>query len=230
MKTDIFSKTYKRHAFIGFVGAIVFMIGDWFLFLYPGRQINRIADPVLQQMPLWRFIVSAWCGCVGMACMLFGFNSLYKLVAEFAGRKMKTFAAFGAIGAAGTALAHFNEGSLIPLIYKACYRMTSMENLEQICHSVRVWTVPIDIALIAFIYVQWIALYYLVLTRKVPLARVRLLIPVITLIIAGIFTTAFDGTMVAGFFAAFESLSEGMVYLLGMIVWDHIEKQRAILR
>lgn len=219
-------KKYERHALFGFIGSLIFMIGDWLLFLYPGRRINLMSDPIIEHMPLWRFIVSSWTGFIGMAFMLYGFNSLYKLVSGFAGNRMKAFATLGAIGAAGTALAHFNEGPLIPLVYKACYGMTTLEELEQICNSIRTWTAPIDIVMIGFIYVQWITLYYLVLTKKVPLARKWLLLPIITLALAGVFTMACDGTLIAGFFSAFESLSEGTIYLLVMFVWMNIAKKK----
>ena len=158
--------------------------------------------------------------------MLFGFNSLYKLVAEAAGKKMRIFTSLGAIGAAGTSLAHFNEGALIPLVYKACYELVPAEELEQICLQIRSWTAPVDIVLIAFIYVQWIALFYLVLTKKIPLARKWLLLPIITLALAGIFTSACDGTLASGFFSAFESLSEGTIYLLTMLTWRNTAKEK----
>ena len=39
------------NAILGFVGAVLFMIGDCLLYVYPGRDMNLDIDPIFAEMP-----------------------------------------------------------------------------------------------------------------------------------------------------------------------------------
>ena len=49
-----------KNAITGFVGAVLFMIGDCLLYIYPGRDAHIDIDPVFAVMPVWRFTASAF--------------------------------------------------------------------------------------------------------------------------------------------------------------------------
>lgn len=61
---------YSKSAITGFWGAVLFMIGDCLLYIYPGRDAHIDIDPVFAVMPVWRFTASAFLGFFGMALML----------------------------------------------------------------------------------------------------------------------------------------------------------------
>ena len=88
-KSDI--SINKRNAILGLFGGVAYMIGDCLLYIYPGRDPSAEIDPVFASMPVWRFTASAFFGLLGMAVMLFGFQSLDAMTKEVCGRKMQYF-------------------------------------------------------------------------------------------------------------------------------------------
>ncbi len=107
------------------------MIGDCLLYIYPGRDAHIDIDPVFAEMPVWRFTVSAFFGFMGMALMLFGFQSLYQMTKKVCGKRMQHFLLIGAAGVGGTAFAHFNLGSLMPLSGRGSYVYNGVDTLEE---------------------------------------------------------------------------------------------------
>ena len=72
----------ERNALLGFLGGVVFMIGDCLLYVYPGRDPALDIDPVFASMPAWRSNVSAFLGFIGMASLVCGKMYLHGNVPE----------------------------------------------------------------------------------------------------------------------------------------------------
>ena len=43
----------RRNAIIGLIGGVIFMIGDFLLYMFPGRNPDLDVDPVFAEMPVW---------------------------------------------------------------------------------------------------------------------------------------------------------------------------------
>ena len=215
----------KKNAITGFAGAVLFMIGDCLLYIYPGRDARIDIDPVFVDMPVWRFTVSAFLGFMGMALMLFGFQSLYLMTKKVCGKRMQHFLLIGAAGVGGTAFAHFNLGSLMPLAYKAILSSGgTAEMAEKSCQTIATWITPVDLVIIIALYVQFIVLGYMILSKKSGLSRWFILVSPIGAIALGIlWAVVFKGTVVEGSWGACESLGEGLMYIT---VWTYWKKQK----
>ena len=212
-----------KNAITGFVGAVLFMIGDCLLYIYPGRDAHIDIDPVFAVMPIWRFTASAFLGFFGMALMLFGFQSLYQMTKKVCGIRMQHFLLIGAAGVGGTAFAHFNLGSLMPLTYKAILLSGgTAEMSEKSCQTIATWLTPIDLVIIIALYVQFIVLGYMILSKKSGLSRWYILISPIGAILLGIlWALVFKGTSVEGAWGACESLGEGLMYITAWTYWKN---------
>lgn len=216
----------KRNAILGFVGAVLFMIGDCLLYVYPGRDMNLDIDPIFAEMPVWRFTVSTFCGFVGMAFMLFGFQSLYSMTQMVCGRTLQVLMIAGAAGVGGTAFAHFNLGSLMPLTYKAVLSAgESADIAEKACESMMVWITPIDIVIIIALYLQLIVLGYMILSGKSGLRRWYILVSPLGAVCFGLlWAVIFKGTLLEGGWGSCESLEEGLMYITAFSYWKKQEE------
>jgi len=214
----------QRNAILGFIGAVLFMLGDCLLYIYPGRNMQLDIDPVFETMPVWRFTTSAFFGFLGMAFMLFGYKSLYEMTKLVCGKKMQRFMLLGAAGVGGTAFAHFNLGSLLPLTYKAVLSAKgTVELAHKTCEAIMTWITPIDIVIIIALYVQFIVLGYMVLSGKSGLSRWFILVSPIGAIALGmIWQMIFKGTVLEGAWGACESLGEGLMYVTAFVYWKKI--------
>jgi len=215
----------KRNAILGFIGAVLFMVGDCLLYVYPGRNMNLDIDPIFAQMPVWRFTVSAFCGFFGMAFMLFGFQSLYSMAQKVCGKFMQFLLIIGVAGVGGTAFAHFNLGSLMPLTYKAVLATgESVGVAEKVCEAMIPWITPIDIVIIIALYIQFVVLGYMILSGKSGLKRWYILVSPIGAIGLGLlWSVIFKGTFLEGGWGTCESLGEGLMYLTAFAYWKKAE-------
>lgn len=215
------NKKYRSFGLLGLIGGVLFMIGDCLLFVYPDRDTALDVDPVFAEMPVWRFTVSALLGVIGMGFMLFGFQSLYAMTKAVCGKKMQTLALLGGAGAAGTALAHFNLGTLLPLAYKGILDSGGDAQLaENACMKIAKWVTPLDILLIVLLYVQFIVLLYMILSGKAKMSRWYFLLgPIGAAALGTVWKTVFAGSVISGAWGACESLGEGLMYLTAMIYW-----------
>ena len=216
----------KRNAITGFVGAVLFMIGDCLLYVYPGRDAHMDIDPVFAEMPVWRFTASAFLGFFGMALMLFGFQSLYQMTKKVCGAIMQKIMLIGGAGVGGTAFAHFNLGSLMPLTYKAILSNGgSVDLAEKSCQTMAGWITSIDLVIIIALYIQFIVLGYMIISKKSGLSRWYILVSPIGAIALGIlWSVIFKGTVLEGAWGACESLGEGYMYITA---WAYWKKQSA---
>ena len=222
MNSNKYSDNNKRNALLGFLGGVAFMIGDCLLYIYPGRYPAEDIDPVFAAMPAWRFTASAFLGILGMALMLFGFQSLYAMTREVCGKGMQRFMLIGGAGVAGVALAHFNLGSLLPLTYKAVIGAGgTAEMAADTCRAMSDWVTPIDIVLIAALYVQLIVLLYMILSGRSGLSKWFVLVGPFGAVAVGLlWSIVFRNTPLAAGWGSCESLGEGLMYLAAYAYWN----------
>ena len=217
----------KKRALIGFLGGVLFMAGDLLLYIFPGRDTELDVDPVFIDMPVWRFTGSAFLGLIGMALMLIGFQSFYAMTRKVCGKVMQGMMIVSSAGVAGTALAHFNLGSLMPLMYKAILSSGGSEDMAQkACGQVASWVTPIDLVIIIALYLQLIVLGYMVLSGKSGLKRIFILAgPVGTVTLGVVWKLVFKGTLAEGAWGSCESLGEGLMYLTVYMYWRKQKRQ-----
>ena len=72
-------KKYRNMAYMGIVGAVLFGVGDWLIYLYPGLKLENNIQPLWAEIPAYRFMGSAWCGIIGGIVMVL----FIRPVAEF---------------------------------------------------------------------------------------------------------------------------------------------------
>ena len=65
-------KKYRNMACMGIADAVLFGIGDWLIYLYPGLALESEIQPLWAEMPAYRFVASAWCRIFGGILMMFG--------------------------------------------------------------------------------------------------------------------------------------------------------------
>ena len=215
------SVSQKRNAIIGFIGGVIFMIGDFLLYMFPGRNPDLDVDPVFADMPVWRFTGSALCGFIGMALMLFGFQSLYGMTKRVCGKVLPKIMLIGAAGVGGTTLAHFNLGCLMPFTYKAMLSVgIDPELADQACQAIIPWVTPIDLLIIIAIFVQALVLVIMLLGGKSGLSRWFVLMgPIGAITLGVIWKIIFKDTLIGNAWGACESLGEGLMYLTAYFYW-----------
>ena len=211
----------RRYAFMGFLGAMFFVAGDWLIFVYPGRNPELNVDKVYALMPVWRFQTSTVLGWLGMGGILFGFYSLYCLVKELCGIWIQRATLLSLGGVLGISLAHFNLGILQFYVYKSVLEVEGNSAIAAAAASMAgSWTTVLDGIIIALFYIQLIVLIYLIMSGKVRISRKYILMSPFGAIILGLLWTAvFAGYTIAGGWGACESLGEGLMYLAVYICW-----------
>ena len=216
----------KRNAILGFIGGVLFMTGDCLLYVYPGRNADLDIDPVFESMPAWRFTASAFLGFIGMAIMLFGFQSLYEMTKKVCGKVLPKIMLIGAAGVGGTALAHFNLGCLMPFTYKAILSAGgSPELATKACETMIPWVAPVDLVIIVALYVQFVVLAIMILSGKSGLSRFFILVgPVAAIALGVLWSQLFKGTLIEGCWGSCESLGEGLMYITALFYWRKQEK------
>ena len=79
-------KKYRNMAYMGIVGAVLFAVGDWLIYLYPGLTLENDIQPLWAEMQAVRFVGSAWCGIIGGVVMMFGAFSAYTAIRNELGK------------------------------------------------------------------------------------------------------------------------------------------------
>ncbi len=213
-------RTMETYAFMGFVGGIIFVIGDCLLYCYKGYSDLGI-DPLWIEVDEWRFVLSAWLGFAGMILMLPAFYSYYKMIEETCGKVLRTLASFMGVGVAATGFLHFAVGPLLPITYKS---IISAGGTAEIAYAVAEHLqgilAPLDMVLIAFLFLEYITHFAAVASGKTGLPRIMCLVgPVGTVILGIVWKVVFKETAVAGAWGACESLGEALVFLTAAIYW-----------
>ena len=132
----------------------------------------------------------------------------------------------GGAGVGGTALVHFTLGSLLPLTYKAVLSAQgSAQMAEEVCRTMTKWVTPLNVVLIAALYVQLVVLLYMILSGRSGLSRWTVLIGPFGAVICGvIWSIVFRGTALQAGWGSCESLGEGLMYITALLFW---QKQRS---
>lgn len=211
----------KRYAFLGFLGAVLFMIGDCLIFVYPGRNPELNVDPVYTQMPLWRFQATTILGWLGMIGMLFGFYSFYCAVRELCKPWLQKITLLSLGGVLGLAMAHFDLGALQPYVYKSVLEAGGDSTIAAgAAELVGGWNTWLDGIIIFLFYIQFLVLIYLIVSKKAKLSRWYLLLsPMGAILLGALWKTVFAGHTIAGTWGACESLGEGCIYLTIYFYW-----------
>ena len=79
-------KKDRNMAYMGIVGAVLFAVGDWLIYLYPGLALENDIQPLWAEMSAVRFVGSAWCGIIGGVVMMFGAFSAYTAIRNELGK------------------------------------------------------------------------------------------------------------------------------------------------
>ena len=137
------------------------------------------------------------------------------------GKIMQRVMILSVAGVGGTALAHFNLGSLMPLAYNAILSSGgSVEMAEEACQMIAGWVTPIDIVIIISLYLQMIVLLYMIISKKCGLSRWYIFVSPIGAIKLGIlWALIFKGTVAEGAWGSCESLGEGLMYITAWAYW-----------
>jgi len=213
-------RTMEIYAFMGFIGGIVFVIGDCLLYCYKGYSGLGV-DSKWIEVDEWRFILSAWLGFAGMILMLPAFYSYYKMIEETCGKVLRTLASFMAVGVAATGFLHFTIGPLLPITYKSIIFVGGTAEIAYaVAERLQGIMTPLEIALIVFLFLEYITHFVAVVSRKTGLPRIMCLVgPVGTLVLGIIWKAAFRNTVAAGAWGACESMGEALVFLTAAIYW-----------
>lgn len=216
----------KRFSLYGFLGAVLFMIGDCLIYIYPGRNPELDIDPVFAQMPLWRFQASAVLGWFGMIGLFFGFLAFYAMTKELCKKWIQRLVFLAGAGVLGTALAHFNLGSLQPYIYKAVLESGGTSSLAQSAAlQAGQWNSILDALIILLFYLQLPVFIYIIASKKSGLSRWFLLLSPFGAILMGlIWKCILTNYTIAGAWGSCESLGEGFMYLSTFFYWKKYKK------
>ena len=214
---------YKKNnifAFSGFIGALFFMVGDCLLYCKAGLS-NSTVEPLWAEMSEQRFIISAVLGFIGMSLMLPACVSFYRMTAEVCGKVVRILINFGFIGVASTGYLHFALGSLLPISYKAVIdNGGSTELAEKLCLHWAEIVAPINIVLIACLFIIYAIHFYVTVSGRSGMNRLTCISGILGAFAVGmIWKLIFGSTAVGGAYGAFESLGEGLTYLTVYLYW-----------
>jgi len=217
----VMPRKYRNMAYMGIIGAVLFAIGDWLIYLYPGLNLKTDIQPLWAEMSAWRFVGSTWCGLIGGIVMMFGAYSAYRAIRAELGEKVGRVSTLGIPGAVLAGFAHFVLGSLLPLTYKnALEARASAEQAAQMCMKWSSYTTLPDILMIVLLYLPLMIILYMTVRGKYGIPRKVILINAGYIILLGILTAVLRNWKWIGVLGASESLFEGCVYINLVIYWS----------
>lgn len=214
------AKKYRDMAYMGIIGAFLFALGDWLIYLYPGLELEKDIQPLWAEMPAWRFVGSTWCGMIGGIVMMFGAYSAYKAIRDELGGKAGCVAVFGIPGAVLAAFVHFVLGSLLPLTYKNVLEAgASSEQASKICLRWSEYMTLPDVLMIILLYLPLMMILYMTVRGRYGIPRRILLINAVFIILMIILQLTLWQWKWVGVLGAGESLFEGCIYINLVIYW-----------
>lgn len=215
MKTN-----FKSLALIGVFGGIICMLSNWILFM-GSPDVMANPDPSWIEFSSIRYALSEILIVVGTAGCLGGFISMYMMVKDTCGKGMQRFAAVGAIGIVGTAMAHSNFGCVEPLIYKVLMQNDISTNVYlQIDEMISSHFGLADVVVVFASVTQAIIAIYLVLSGKAK--KWMLLYNIIVtfaigFVIKAILNNAVGNVLLCGA----KSFGEAAMYLIPYRYWKN---------
>lgn len=219
-------KKYRNLAYMGIVGAVLFGVGDWLIYLYPGLKLESDIQPLWAEMPAWRFTGSAWCGIIGGIIMMFGAFSAYTAIKQELGRKPGMVSVLGIPGAVMAGFAHFALGTLLPLTYKnALAEGASTEQAARMCMRWTSYMTPPDVFMILHLYLPLFMILYMTVRGKYGIPRKTILIDAGYVALIVVLQFVLRNWKWIGVLGASESLFEGCVYINLVIYWNQKMKE-----
>ncbi|MBQ9614686.1 MAG: hypothetical protein IJV14_19170 [Lachnospiraceae bacterium] len=214
-------KKYRNMAYMGIVGAILFGIGDWLIYLYPGLALESEIQPLWAEMPAYRFVGSAWCGIIGGIVMMFGAVSAYMAIKTELGKKAGMVSALGIAGAVLAGFAHFVLGSLLPLTYKnALAEGASAEQAARMCMRWSSYMTLPDVLMILLLYLPLFMILFMTVRGKYGIPRKTIWINAGYAVLIAALHLVLRNWKWIGVLGASESLFEGCVYINLVIYWN----------
>ena len=214
-------KKYRNMAYMGIVGAILFGIGDWLIYLYPGLALESEIQPLWAEMPAYRFVGSAWCGIIGGIVMMFGAVSAYMAIKTELGKKAGMVSALGIAGAVLAGFAHFVLGSLLPLTYKnALAEGASAEQAARMCMRWSSYMTHPDVLMILLLYLPLFMILFMTVRGKYGIPRKTIWINAGYAVLIAALHLVLRNWKWIGVLGASESLFEGCVYINLVIYWN----------
>lgn len=224
-------KTNKYFALMGFVGGLLFVVGDGLFYWYAGNNSNGIdVDPLWAGLPEWRFVLSYVLGFAGMILMLPAFVSFYKMIAATCGRVLRLFTAFMGVGVSATGFLHFSIGALPPITYKAVLDAGGTAAMATAVsqHWIDV-VMPVNLCLILFLCFEYIVHFAATASGKLGLPRITCLLGIVGAAIVGVaWKLIFSGTSAEGAYNGFESLGEALIFLTAFLYWRKMESDGSV--
>lgn len=221
-KMDI--KKMKLLTILGFIGGLLFAIGDWCIYFLPGYHDQNTIYGTWESMQMWRVVATLYLGCIGSVLLVFAFQSVYQIVKQNCSVCIRGLATLVLAGICLTSIGHFIIAGIMPMTYKLGIAAgASQEMAGAIAKS---WSTYIGILKIFIMVVVILLQSILMITLIVrgvlkcpkwmvvcnPLVMTILYIPVVILL---------SGTGFEGIAEAFESLGEGLVYVA---VYAHLKR------
>ena len=223
-------KKYRTMACMGIVGAVLFGVGDWLIYLYPGIALQSDIQPLWAEMPAWRFAGSAWCGIIGGMIMMYGAYSAYVAISNELGRRIGMISSLGIAGAVMAGFAHFALGTLLPLTYKnALAEGASVEQAAGMCMRWASYMTLPDVLMILLLYLPLLMILYMTMRGKYGIPRKVLSINAGYIVLMVVLQVILRNWKWVGILGASESLLEGCIYVNLVIYWNQkMERSEAM--
>ena len=224
-------KKYRNMACMGIVGAILFGVGDWLIYLYPGLTLDSDIQPLWAEMSAYRFMGSTWCGMIGGIVMMLGAFSAYTAIKNELGKKPGMAAVLGIPGAVMAGFAHFALGTLLPLTYKnALAEGASADQAARMCMRWSSYMALPNVLMILLLYLPLLMIFYMTIRGKYGIPRKTILINAGYALLIAVLQLVLRNWKWIGALGAAESLFEGCIYINLVIYWNRkaitIDKKR----
>ena len=214
-------KKYRTMACMGIVGAVLFGVGDWLIYLYPGLALQSDIQPLWAEMPAWRFAGSAWCGIIGGMIMMYGAYSACVAISSELGCRIGMISSLGIAGAVMAGFAHFALGTLLPLTYKnALAEGASVEQAAGMCMRWASYMTLPDVLMILLLYLPLLMILYMTVRGKYGIPRKALFINAGYIVLMVVLQVILRNWKWVGILGASESRLEGCIYVNLVIYWN----------
>lgn len=224
----------NKHQFrslLGVIGGIFFMAGDCLIFCYKGN-IGAEIDPLWIDVSMWRFVISAIFGFIGMSLMIPAYLSFKKMIDDTCGGLLRLFTIFMGVGVVSTGYLHFALGSLSPITYKSIIESGgTVEMATAVCKQWSEILTPINLILILFLCFEYLVHFIATVSGKLKLPRVMCFVGILGAFAIGmIWKLIFKGTAAEGAYGAFESLGETLTFLTAFFYWTKSKEVKRSLK
>ena len=212
---------HKLQSLLGVIGGVFFMAGDCLIYCYKGTT-GREIDSLWINVAMWRSVLSAILGFIGMFLMIPAYLSFKKMIDESCGKVLRLFTVFMEVGVFSTGYLHFALGSLLPITYKLIVNLGgSVELAVGVCEQWSSILTPLNLILIIFLCFEYLVHFIATVSGKLKLPRIMCLVGILGAFAIGmIWKLIFKGTAVEGAYGAFESMGEALTFLTAFVYWS----------